>query len=95
MEESRIQIKLIHSNPEGQRRTGRPRERWAEDAEEDLRKMGDRDWRRKAKGKNERVDLILLCKISETQTKRKLDKQKTTNIQTLFSIICFIFLLPH
>jgi hypothetical protein len=34
------EIKLIHSNPEGQWRTGRPRKRWIEDVEEDLRKVG-------------------------------------------------------
>jgi hypothetical protein len=32
--------KLIHSNPEGRRKTGRPRKWWVEDVEEDLRKMG-------------------------------------------------------
>jgi hypothetical protein len=52
MEESRIPIKLIHSNPEGRLRTGRQRKRWVEDVEEDLRKMGIRGWRSKAKEKN-------------------------------------------
>jgi hypothetical protein len=63
MEESRILIRLIHSNPEGQQRTGRLRKRRVEDAEEDLRKMGVRGWRRKAKEKNERVDVIKKVKV--------------------------------
>jgi hypothetical protein len=53
MEESRIPIKLIHSKPEGRRRTGRPRKRWVEDVKEDMRKIGVRGWRRKEKEKNE------------------------------------------
>jgi hypothetical protein len=52
MEESRISVKLIHSNSQGRRRTGRPRNRWVEDVEEDLRKMGVRGRRRKAKEKS-------------------------------------------
>jgi hypothetical protein len=36
MEGRRIPIKLIHSNLEGQRSTGRPRKQWVEDVEEDL-----------------------------------------------------------
>jgi len=63
MEESRIPIKLIHSNPEGRRRTGRPRKWWVEDVEEDLRKMGVRGWRRKAKEKNEWADVIKEAKV--------------------------------
>jgi hypothetical protein len=39
-------------------KTGRPRKRWVEDVEEDLRKMDVRDWRRKAKEKNEWADVI-------------------------------------
>jgi hypothetical protein len=56
IEVSRIPIKLIHlihSNPEGRRRTERPKKRWVGDVEEDLRKIGVRGWRRKAKEKNE------------------------------------------
>jgi hypothetical protein len=63
MEESRILIKLIHSNPEGRQRTGRLRKRRVEDAEEDLRKMGVRGWQRKAKEKNERADVIKKVKV--------------------------------
>jgi hypothetical protein len=63
MEESRIPFKLIHSDPEGRRRTGRPRKRWVEDVEEDLRKMGVRGWRRTAKEKNEWADVIKEVKV--------------------------------
>jgi hypothetical protein len=58
VEESRIPIKLIQSNPEGRRRIGRPRKRWVEDVEEDLRKMGVRGSRRKAKEKTEWANVI-------------------------------------
>jgi hypothetical protein len=64
-EESRIPIKLIHSNPEGQQRTGRPRKWWVEDVEEDLRKMGIRGWRRKAKEKKEWADVIKEAKVPQ------------------------------
>jgi hypothetical protein len=33
--------------PEGTRRVGKPKMRWLESAEEDLKKMGVRNWRRK------------------------------------------------
>jgi hypothetical protein len=62
-EERRMPIKLIHSNPEGRRRTGRQRQRWVEDVEEDLRKTGMRGWRRKAKEKNEWADVIKEAKV--------------------------------
>jgi hypothetical protein len=45
------------------RRTGRPRKRWVEDAEEDLRKMGVRGWLRKAKEKNEWAGVIKEAKV--------------------------------
>jgi hypothetical protein len=61
-EESRIPIKLIHSNSEGQRRTGRPRKWWVEDVEEDLRKMGI-GLAKKSKGEKEWADVIKEAKV--------------------------------
>ena len=49
MEENRIEKKLFNGKPGGRRRIGRPRLRWLDDAEEDLRKMKVRRWRTKAK----------------------------------------------
>ena len=39
MEENRINKKLFNGKPDGRRRIGRPRLRWLDDVEEDLRKM--------------------------------------------------------
>jgi hypothetical protein len=39
--------KLRFLKPEGNRRVGKPQARWLESAEDDLKKMGVRNWRRK------------------------------------------------
>ncbi|PSN50134.1 hypothetical protein C0J52_15092 [Blattella germanica] len=48
MSETRTAKKIFIGKLEGRRRRGRPRKRWIDDVEEDLRKMGVRCWRRKA-----------------------------------------------
>lgn len=48
LDENRTVKRLFRNRPEGRRKVGRPRKRWVEDVEEDLRKMGVRHWRRKA-----------------------------------------------
>ncbi|KAJ4448936.1 hypothetical protein ANN_00328 [Periplaneta americana] len=45
MSDVRIHKKILNGNPGGQRRRGRPRIRWLEGVEEDLRKMGYRNWK--------------------------------------------------
>ena len=48
MEEDNPVRKLTLLKPEGSRRVGRPKLRWMDGIEEDLRKIGTRAWRRRA-----------------------------------------------
>jgi hypothetical protein len=53
MSEDRVIRKLYMSKPEGRRSVGRPKVRWLDDVEEDLRKMRISDWRWKARTRDE------------------------------------------
>jgi len=44
---------MCESKPEGRRRTGRPRLRWVEDVERDLRELKLKRWRQKAVDRGE------------------------------------------
>ncbi|XP_039283024.1 LOW QUALITY PROTEIN: hemicentin-2-like, partial [Nilaparvata lugens] len=48
MSDSRVVKKVFRNNPGGRRLRRRPRKRWLEDVEDDIRKLGVRGWRRKA-----------------------------------------------
>jgi hypothetical protein len=52
MSEDRVIKKLYMSKPEG-RSVGRPKMRWLDDVEDDLRKMRITGWRRKARRRDE------------------------------------------
>jgi hypothetical protein len=45
--------KIVESKPEGRRKNGRPRFRWLEDAEKNLREMKVKRWREKAVDREE------------------------------------------
>jgi hypothetical protein len=49
MSEDRVIRKLYTSKPEGRRSVDRPKIRWLDDVEEDLRKMRISGWRGKAR----------------------------------------------
>jgi hypothetical protein len=53
MPETRSVKKVFLGKPDGRRRRGRPRKRWLDDLEEDLRKLGVNGWGRKAEDREE------------------------------------------
>jgi hypothetical protein len=48
MEENRMVKRVFEGQAGGRRKTGRPRKRWLDDTEEDLRQMKVKRWRKKA-----------------------------------------------
>jgi hypothetical protein len=53
MEEKRMSRKILKEKMHGTKRTGRPRKRWIDDEEQDLRRMGVRGWRTRARDRQE------------------------------------------
>jgi hypothetical protein len=58
MNEARALKKIFKGKLEGRRGRGRPRLRWMKDVEEDLRKLGVKQWRRKALDREEWASII-------------------------------------
>jgi hypothetical protein len=55
MEDSRSVKKIFKGKHEGRRDTGRPRKRYLDDVEDDLKQLGVRGWRRKARERERRM----------------------------------------
>ena len=53
MPDSRMVQHVFRGHPHGRRLPGRPRKRWLDDVEEDLRKLRVRDWRQQASDRPE------------------------------------------
>jgi hypothetical protein len=53
MDGARMAKKEFVSNPEGRRDIGRPKLRWLDDVEDDMKALGFRRWRIKAQDRNE------------------------------------------
>lgn len=53
MSEERYPKKMYQGHPEGVRRRGRPRLRWRDDVDEELRELGFGGWRVRAKDRKE------------------------------------------
>jgi hypothetical protein len=66
MDESRSVKKIFEGKLEGRRGRGRPRFRWINDVEDDLRKLGVKRWRTKALDRVEWASII-----REAKTKLK------------------------
>jgi hypothetical protein len=66
MNETRSVKKIFEGTLEGRRGRGRPRPRWINDVEDDLRKLGVKRWRTKALDRGMGIN----CKGSQGQTER-------------------------
>jgi len=44
MDENELRLKILWTNPGGQRGRGRPKSRWIDGVDEDARKMGCKNW---------------------------------------------------
>jgi hypothetical protein len=58
MNETRVARKILDDKPGGKRRRGRPRLRWTDDVEADLRNMGIKRWRTEALNREEWASII-------------------------------------
>ena len=51
--------------PEGTRRAGKPKLRWLESVQEDLKNMGVRNWRRKSRDRDEWRTILEDAKVQQ------------------------------
>ena len=58
MPESSLPKRALYGHPGGTRKRGRPRLRWLQDVEDDLRRVGCRRWRQRAQDRDEWFQLI-------------------------------------
>ncbi|XP_067130443.1 uncharacterized protein [Centruroides vittatus] len=63
MDPERNVSQVYRERPEGKSWRGRPQERWDEDVEDDLRRMGVSCWRRKAQNRGEWVKILDEAKV--------------------------------
>jgi hypothetical protein len=63
MEEKQMPKKVLKDKMHGTKRKGRPRKRWIDDVEQDLRTMGVRGWRTGAADRQEWRRVIREAKV--------------------------------
>jgi hypothetical protein len=63
MNETRSVKKIMEGKLEGRRGRARPRLRWINDVEDDLRKLGVKRWRTKALNREEWASIIMEAKV--------------------------------
>jgi hypothetical protein len=88
--------------PEGTRRVGKPAVRWLDSAEEDLKKMGVRNWRRQSQeGTNgeqsyKRSRFFMKCSAHRRRRRRRRrrnsDYKETVRKVVVCTAFCLLFL---
>jgi len=79
MNETRYVNKIFEGKLEGRRGRGRPRLRWINDVEDDLRKFGVKRWRTKALDRDEWASIIREAKAKLKGLQRYKKKKKHRN----------------
>jgi hypothetical protein len=62
-DQRRVVKKIFEIKPEGRRKVGRPRLRWLDDVENDLRVIKVKRWRKKAQNREERASVVKEAKV--------------------------------
>jgi transcription termination factor 2 len=63
MDDTEIPKKILSGNPGGQRGCGRPRTKWLDRVEEDLRKLGYRNWKVQVQNRDNWQKIVEEAKI--------------------------------
>jgi len=82
MNETRCVKKIFEGKLEGRRDRGRPRLRWIDGVEDDLRKLGVKGWRVKALDREEWTSIIREAKAKLKGPKRYRKKRKKMGLRT-------------
>ena len=65
MNKERVPLKLLNTNPDGNRRPGRPKIRWKDAVESDLKALRVGDWRTLARNRCDWRNMLLEAKINK------------------------------
>ena len=63
MSEERMPKMILNVKIDSERRKGRPRKRWVDDLESDLRSLGIRNWKVKVRNRNEWKAVVRETKV--------------------------------
>jgi hypothetical protein len=63
MEDTRLPNMIFNAKPEGRRGVGRPRLRWLDDVEADIKALGVKRWRIKAQDRKEWPAIVREAKV--------------------------------
>ena len=63
MSEERMPKMILNAKIDSRRRRGRPRKRWIDDLESDLRSLGTRNWKAEARSRNEWKAVLREAKV--------------------------------